>query len=114
MSILGDIKRFSKKKLKPTATTIRTVGGRCWTETHDKDGRTHIEKISDGALGFVGDYKPDLQVGLVLPGLIIGKYLGRVVHIVIVLASRVSFDIQTLNNHPSGHPKYFVKIFRYQ
>ena len=34
-----------------------------------------FQVLSEGELGFVGDYKPDLQVAQVLPGLYFGKGL---------------------------------------
>ncbi len=74
MSFLGDIQGFSKSKLRKTSTEVTTVGGRRIRETRDDHGRTSTQIVAEGELGFVGDYKPDLQVAQVLPGLCFGKY----------------------------------------
>ena len=73
MSLLQQIQGFSKSGLKPTETVVTTPAGQKFTERHDETGRvTQTSMPGGGALGFVGDYKPDLQVGIVLPRLCIG------------------------------------------
>ena len=74
MSFLKDIKGFSKKQLNTVATEISTVDGRRLKETRDDYGRSHLECIDDGGLGFVGDLKPDLQVGEIMEGMILGEF----------------------------------------
>ena len=73
MSFLKDIEGFSKKKLKSVDTEITTVDGRRLKETRDHYGRCHLENVG-GSLGYVGDVKPDLQVGEILDGVILGEF----------------------------------------
>ena len=73
MSLLSEIQGFSKSKLKPTDTVVQAVDGRTLSETKDKYGHITAKVTSTGAMGFVGDYKPDLQVAFVMPGLSFGE-----------------------------------------
>ncbi len=40
----------------------------------DLRSHTILQVVSEGELGFVGDYKPDLQVAQVMPNLYFGEY----------------------------------------
>ena len=73
MSLLSQIQGFNKKQLKKTETEVMTEDGRRLIEQRDDEGNLHV-KVKEGTdLGFVGDYKPDLQVAEVLPGLLMGS-----------------------------------------
>ena len=77
-NLLGDLQTFSKDKLKKTSTTVKTVSGLEFRETKDDYGHIKAELTSHGGMGFVGDYKPDLQVAQVMPGLCFGEYFSLV------------------------------------
>ncbi|ESP01659.1 hypothetical protein LOTGIDRAFT_139279, partial [Lottia gigantea] len=67
------LKDFNKAKLKPTETKILTVDGRVLKEKRDTSGRCVVEQLQTGEQGYIGDVQLDLQVGEVLPGLIMGS-----------------------------------------
>ena len=74
MSFLSEIAGFSKSRLKTTSTTVTTMGGRQYLETRDKYGRSSRTLLTEGEdLMYIGDTKPDLQVGDVIPGLLVGE-----------------------------------------
>ena len=56
-----------------TETVVTTTDGRRLVETHDITGKLQSRPLEGSALGFVGDYKPDLQVGQVRPYLFVGE-----------------------------------------
>ena len=56
-----------------TETVVTTTDGRRLVETHDITGKLQSRPLEGSALGFVGDYKPDLQVGQVRPYLLVGE-----------------------------------------
>ena len=73
MSFLSEIAGFSKSSLKATSTTFTTMGGRQYLETRDKYGRATRTLLAEGEdLAYIGDTKPDLQVGEILTGLLVG------------------------------------------
>lgn len=73
MSLCDELCRFSRTKLRHVDTIVVTEDGRKLLETIDNEGRISTRKISDGEWGFVGDVSQDLQVGEILPGVIIGS-----------------------------------------
>lgn len=73
-SLSSVLQNFDRSKLKKTDTTVITVDGRKIVETRDECGRSIVKSVSEGELGFVGDVKEDLQVGEILPGLIMGMF----------------------------------------
>ena len=78
MSFLKDIHTFSKSGLRPTATEVTFIDGRRVKETRDSTGSSSSEVIDSG-LGFVGDYKPDLQMALVTSHLYLGNNILKVI-----------------------------------
>ena len=74
MSFLSEIQGFKKAVLKTASTLITTADGSQYMETRDKYGHHKKTLVAVGAtLGYLADVKPDLQVGEILPGLILGK-----------------------------------------
>ncbi|KAK6166320.1 hypothetical protein SNE40_023045 [Patella caerulea] len=71
--MLAAIQDFKKSNLKSTETKVHTVDGRVYSEKKDDSGRTVVTQLDTGQQGFIGDVREDLQVGAVLPGLIIGS-----------------------------------------
>ncbi|CAH1788616.1 unnamed protein product [Owenia fusiformis] len=90
MSFLNQIQGFKPQQLKSTVTTVTTVDGRTLEESRDKYGRIKSEMVSQGAQGFVGDTKLDLQIAEVLPGL----YLS---------SQDVAADVDILEQHDITH-----------
>ncbi|XP_041367191.1 dual specificity protein phosphatase 19-like [Gigantopelta aegis] len=64
---------FDRSALRQTDTTVTTVDGRQIVEGKDKRGRLVVKSVITGEQGYVGDVWQDLQVGEVLPGLIMGS-----------------------------------------
>ncbi|XP_014663536.1 PREDICTED: dual specificity protein phosphatase 19-like, partial [Priapulus caudatus] len=72
------IKAFSAAKLRKTKTKITTPGGRKLVETRNDYGRVITDRAGDDGVGFIGDVKEDVQVGEILPGLLLGsQYLAH-------------------------------------
>ncbi|KAK7108999.1 dual specificity protein phosphatase 19-like [Littorina saxatilis] len=64
---------FNKSSLRKTDTVVTMPDGRQVVEGKDDEGRTITKSVSFGSLGFCQGLMEDLQVGEVLPGLIIGS-----------------------------------------
>lgn len=79
-SFAQEIQGFSKSRLKKQCTHVTTVTGKRHVERR-VDGVTRqiveIEEPSKG-FGFVEDKTPDLQVGVVRPFLLLGKFVIRI------------------------------------
>ena len=78
MSFLRDIQTFSKSGLKSTPTEVTSVDGRRVREVKDPASGHVTSEVLDAGLGFVGDYKPDLQVAEIMPGLYLGEIMQGV------------------------------------
>lgn len=72
-SLSQQLASFNKASLRKTETVVTLPDGRQVLEGKDEQGRTITKSVSFGSLGFVGDVKQDLQVGEILPGLIMGS-----------------------------------------
>ncbi|KAK3593002.1 hypothetical protein CHS0354_023234 [Potamilus streckersoni] len=64
---------FNHAKLKKTQTRVTTIDGRITTYEKDSTGKLVVKEALPGSLGYVCDTRQDLQVGEVLPGLIMGS-----------------------------------------
>lgn len=75
MSFLDDIKKFPlNKTLRKVETRVQFTDGRVVTEIKSSDGVFVTSKIkSEKGHGFVVDLKPDIQIGRVLSGLLLGQ-----------------------------------------
>ncbi|KAL3831705.1 hypothetical protein ACJMK2_023425 [Sinanodonta woodiana] len=71
--LLNLVRQFDQAKLKKTQTRVTTVDGRITTFEKDSTGKFVVKETQPGSLGYVGDIWQDLQVGEVLPGLILGS-----------------------------------------
>ncbi|KAL3831706.1 hypothetical protein ACJMK2_023425 [Sinanodonta woodiana] len=69
--LLNLVRQFDQAKLKKTQTRVTTVDGRITTFEKDSTGKFVVKETQPGSLGYVGDIWQDLQVGEVLPGLIL-------------------------------------------
>ena len=77
MSFTSQIKDFSKARLRSTATTVTQLDGSKWIETRPSDDRGFVVNRSSTdscttGHGYVVDVVPDLQIGWILPNLLLG------------------------------------------
>lgn len=72
--LLNEIRSFSHRKLRPVEIKVTTGSGQHVTESRNAKGILANPTGTSGP-GFVVDTKPDLQVGLIVPGLMIGKLI---------------------------------------
>lgn len=77
-SLNQEIKAFSRNNLRKQCTRVTTLTGKKIIETW-KDARIHVveeaEPSSGGGCGYVQDLSLDLQVGVIKPWLLLGKYI---------------------------------------
>lgn len=73
--MLNSLKKFDKSSLKKTATKITTETGDQFVEFKNDQGLTERRKVTENGdfRGFVVDLFADIQVGEILPGLILGS-----------------------------------------
>ena len=71
-SLLSQLRKFDKTQLHKTETTVTYADGISLVESKDDDGKTVVKHTSSGSYGFVPSVVADLQVGEILPGLIMG------------------------------------------
>lgn len=79
--MLNSLKTFDKSSLKKTATKITTETGDQFVEFKNDQGLTERRKVTENGdfRGFVVDLFADIQVGEILPGLILGT-LSIILH----------------------------------
>lgn len=72
--MFNSLKTFDKSSLKKTATKITTETGDQFVEFKNDQGFTERRKVNENGdfKGFVVDLFADIQVGEILPGLILG------------------------------------------
>ena len=73
--LLKSLHAFDKKRLKHTDTQVKTIEGKHFVEKRDPNGEVKTEMMEGTTYGYVVSYVYDLQVGEILPNLIIGKIL---------------------------------------
>lgn len=77
-ALFNQLKNFSQRKLKKVETKVVTASGEQLVEKRGAKGLQVLTAGADGANN--ADAEPprklDLQVGLVLPGFLIGKLFG--------------------------------------
>lgn len=73
--VFDEIRNFSHRKLKPTKTKVTTPSGEHVVEKRTGKGLQATKGDGPKGPGYVVDTKPDLQVGLIIPGLLIGESL---------------------------------------
>ena len=71
--LFNEIRQFSQRKLKKVETKETTGSGEVLTVKRNAKGLQTIKSEGVKSPGYVVDHKPDLQVGMVIPGLFIGK-----------------------------------------
>lgn len=78
MSFTSEIKDFSKARLRSTTTTVTQLDGSKWVETKPNDDRGYVVNRSSSnscttGYGYVVDVLPDLQIGWILPNLLLER-----------------------------------------
>lgn len=71
--LFSELKGFSQRKLKKVETKVVTGSGEQLVEKRGAKGLQTIKSEGVTGPGYVVDKKPDLQVGFISPGLLIGK-----------------------------------------
>lgn len=73
--LFNQLKDFSQRKLKKVQTKVVTGSGE---QLIEKRGAKGLQVLSGDSAGQTGNAEPtrklDLQVGLILPGLLLGKF----------------------------------------
>ncbi|XP_069110588.1 dual specificity protein phosphatase 19-like [Argopecten irradians] len=108
-SLKDSLTGFKKSNLKKTDTKVITVGGESYIESHDEDGKVVSQKSVGQTYGFVGWGIPDMQVGEILPGLLLSS-------------QDVACDEETLHKYNVTHilnvasfvDEHFPKSFTYK
>ncbi len=71
--LFDEIRGFSQRKLKKVETKVTTGSGELVTEKRGAKGVQTVKTEGIQGTGYVVDNKPDLQVGMIIPGLFICK-----------------------------------------
>lgn len=71
--LFDELKGFSQRKLKKTETKVATPSGEHLVEKRGAKGVQVIKSDGIKGPGYVEDKKPDLAVGIIIPGLLIGE-----------------------------------------
>jgi len=108
MSVFEDLKSFCKGCLKPVETEVTTADGRKLKESKDNEGKV-IVRVTGNGLGFVADFKPDLQMAEIMPWLILGSQDAA--HEIALLKKH---SITHILNVATGIPNFFDKTFTYK
>jgi len=76
MSFTSEIEGFSKARLRSTTTTVTKLDGSKWLEVRPIDSERGyvVSRLLDDtcSAGYVCDIVPDLQIGWILPNLLLG------------------------------------------
>ena len=73
MDFLKDVENFKKDSLRPAVTDITREDGSKQREWKDSNGDVKIDFVFSGKEDFmVPDNNPDIDIAIVLPGLLIG------------------------------------------
>ncbi|XP_033762967.1 dual specificity protein phosphatase 19-like [Pecten maximus] len=108
-SLKDSLTGFKKGDLKKTDTKVTTAGGESFIESHDEDGKLVSKTTIGQTYGFVGWGIPDMQVGEILPWLLLSS-------------QDVACDEETLHKHNVTHilnvatfvDEHFPKSFTYK
>ncbi|XP_060067093.1 dual specificity protein phosphatase 19-like [Ylistrum balloti] len=108
-SLKDSLTGFKKSNLKKTDTKVTTAGGESFIESHDTDGKVVSKTTIGQSYGFVGWGIPDMQVGEILPGLLLSS-------------QDVACDQEVLHNYNVTHilnvatfvDEHFPKSFTYK
>uniref|UniRef100_A0A914VRB8 Uncharacterized protein n=1 Tax=Plectus sambesii TaxID=2011161 RepID=A0A914VRB8_9BILA len=105
-SLLAQIQK-AKSSLQNVETKVITPDGRELIEQRDNDGFTKATQVAVRPWGFVGDFRPDLQMAEVAPGLYLGGQDPA--HDADLLSSKSITHIVNLATNVDNHfPSRFV------
>lgn len=74
-ALFAQIRDFSQRKLRKVETKVVTGSGEHLTEARTAKGIKVESHDGIKGPGYVVDTKPDLQVGMIIPGLLICKFV---------------------------------------
>jgi len=79
MSFTSEIRDFCKARLHSTSTTVTQLDGSKWIETRPSTEQGYVVSRSSSdscsaGYGYVVDVVPDLQIGWILPNLLLGHF----------------------------------------
>lgn len=72
-ALFDEIRKFGQRKLKKVDVKVTTPSGESVTERRCPKGIVATKVDGIPGTGYVVDTKPDLQVGMIIPGLFIGR-----------------------------------------
>ncbi|KAL8624103.1 hypothetical protein ACOMHN_036106 [Nucella lapillus] len=106
---LAQLMTFNKGSLRKTDTVVTHPDGKQVVEGKDEEGHTITKSVSFGNLGYCSTDVEDLQVGQVLPGLIVGSQ--DVAHNLAVLQKHKVTHILNVASHvPNMYPDKFTYL----
>ncbi|XP_067143988.1 dual specificity protein phosphatase 19-like [Centruroides vittatus] len=105
--LFSDIRNFGRGRLRRSETRVTTEDGQVWTEK--QVGSEFCAEFKGHTWGYVIDEKPDLQVAVVLPGLILASQ--DVAQDLNILKSN---NITHILNLAYGQPNQFCSYFTYK
>ena len=73
-ALFDEIRNFRQKGLKPVEIKVVNGSGEQITEKRGAKGLQVCNNLGVKGPGYVVDTKPDLQVGMIIPGLMIGLF----------------------------------------
>jgi len=79
MSFTSEIRDFCKARLRTTVTNVTRLDGSKWVETRPSDQHGYVvnrspdDSCGGAEYGYVVDVAPDLQIGWILPNLLLGQ-----------------------------------------
>lgn len=130
-TLLDEVRSYRPSALKAVETRVTRIGGSHELEKKSSSGSFLSNLSGSGRQWFALDYRPDLQVGLILPGLLLGaqdvaqdlsrlRKLG-VTHILNVATGvpncfqgEITYKRLDIRDHPdSDIRKHFEECFRF-
>lgn len=103
--LFNEIKNFSQRKLRKVETKVTTGSGEQVTEKRGNKGLLTVKTGPANGPGYVVDHKPDLQVGMIIPGLFIGKFI-----LCFVISKLNQLILQHIWDHDDNWPMSLCSI----
>ncbi len=73
-AMISNLLKDRREHLKHVQTEVRYPDGQVVIENGTRSGSSSPAVLPERRLGFIPDYTPDLQVAVVLPGLLMGEF----------------------------------------
>ena len=75
-AMISNLLKDRREHLKHVQTEVRYPDGQVVIENGSRSGSSSPIVLPERRLGFIPDFTPDLQVAVVLPGLLMGEFQG--------------------------------------